>query len=493
MTGKREVPFFKSKQTMNYKNLLDGFAILAIALSLLLASCDTKETHGHQHEHGAHTHTHYTLQDSVLAHKLIFPSKVPDRIIANLTEDPATTLAVNWRTNQQIEHAYIEVALATDGPEFRRKVIRRVKATSTVFENKHQKHNEPLVKASYHAAAVTGLEPETTYVYRVGSDTDAQEGDPLWSEWFQYTTASDQPDKEFSFIYFGDAQNDVKSMWSRVIRNSYKKFPSVDFMLHAGDLINSQDSNLEWGEWFYAGSFIHATVPSMMTPGNHEYKDTTLTPLWRPQFNLPKNGPSGIRGIEETTYFVDYQDIRVISIDCIFFEDHEAERTAQVQWLEELLKNNPKKWTALTMHFPLYTPAAKREDNAILIEHLRPLIDKYKVDLVLQGHDHTYARGEISNEDSGVTSVSDAGTIYAVSVSGPKMYESTDKEWIERRGEYTQLFQIITINGNTLSYEAYTPIGTLYDAFDLEKKAGKKKLINRIPQTSVRLKRDFEH
>nr|WP_293296133.1 metallophosphoesterase family protein [Allomuricauda sp.] len=469
---------------------------LMVMLSIFTISCkqtNTKSNDHHNQGHGndGHHHTHYVELDTVLSHKLIFPSKVPDRVIANLPENAATTLAVNWRTNQQIDTAYLEVAVATDGPEFKLGDVQRINASTQKFENKHERHNEPLVKANFHSASITDLQPNTTYVYRVGTDMFGTDGDKLWSEWFQYTTASDKEGEEFSFIYFGDAQNDVKSMWSRVIRNSYKKFPSVDFMLHAGDLINSQDSNLEWGEWFHAGSFIHATVPSMMTPGNHEYRGEELTTLWKPQFNLPKNGPKGLESVSETTYVLDYQDLKIVSIDAVLFDRNEESREPQVQWLDSVLASNTKKWTALTMHFPLYTPAQRREDNAALIENLKPLIDKYKVDLVLQGHDHTYARGQISNESSGVTTMSDAGTIYAVSVSGPKMYESTNKDWIERRGEFTQLFQIITIKGDKLSYEAYTPIGTLYDAFDLIKKGEKKQLINRIPDTPIRLKKDF--
>tara|TARA_B100000678_G_scaffold234295_1_gene203499 strand:- start:2030 stop:3475 length:1446 start_codon:yes stop_codon:yes gene_type:complete len=477
------------------KFTINPIFLFTFFLAVSFVSCKDEEKqenahqHPHPHEESEHTHTHYKAQDSILSHKILYPSKVPDRIIANLPEDPSTMLAVNWRTNQQITNSYVEVALATDGPEFRLGDIERKRATTEVFENQHLKHIEPLVKANYHSATIHNLKPSTTYVYRVGSE--AENSDLLWSEWFQYTTASDKQGEEFSFIYFGDAQNDLKSMWSRVIRSSYKKFPSVDFMLHAGDLINDHDSNIQWGEWFYAGSFIHATTPSIMTPGNHEYKDTTLTSLWRPQFNLPKNGPKGLTDISETTYAVDYQNLKLISIDCINFERKPENREAQVKWLDSILKNNTKKWTALTMHFPLYTPAQKREDNAVLIEHLKPLIDKYKVDLVLQGHDHTYARGQISNKESGVTSMSDAGTIYAVSVSGPKMYESTDKKWIERRGEFTQLFQIITIKDNKLSYEAYTPIGNLYDAFDLIKNGDKKTLKNRIPDNPIRLKKDF--
>ncbi|PCE66236.1 purple acid phosphatase family protein [Sediminicola luteus] len=436
-----------------------------------------------QHQHGeGEAHTHYREHDDFLAHKLLFPSKVPDRVITNLTEDPAHSFAVNWRTNQQIQEAFVEVAVATDGPGFLLNNPRRITANTEMFEN--QNRNEPLVKAAFHSALVDGLEPNTTYVYRVGNGGVDNRG---WSEWFQFTTAQ-EGDAPFSFIYFGDAQNHVKSMWSRVIRNSYRQFPEVDFMLHAGDLINDRDANIEWGEWFHAGSFIHATVPSIMTPGNHEYRDGVLSSLWRPQFNLPQNGP--IEALKETCFALDYQGMKLISIDAEGFDESEAAAKAQVQWLDSVLAANTQKWTAITMHYPIYS-TAKGRDNKELRKALKPLIDKYKVDLVLQGHDHTYARGYAENNGKGMTKVDDIGTIYTVSVSGPKMYESKDQKWMDRRGEFTQLFQIITVNGDKISYEAYTPIGTLYDAFDLIKKDGKKTMINRIPDSPVRLKKDF--
>jgi len=428
-------------------------------------------------------HSHYAEHDSVVPHKLLFPSKTPDRIIANLTVDPAHSFAVNWRTGQQIDSAVVEVAMATDGPEFLLGDVRKITAKTQQFEN--QNRNEPLVKAAYHSAIIADLEPHTTYVYRVGNGS---QDNSYWSEWFQFTTAYKNMEAPFSFIYFGDAQNNVKSLWSRVIRNSYRQFPQVNFMLHAGDLINDRDANMEWGEWFHAGSFIHATVPSIMTPGNHEYRDGVLSSLWRPQFTLPQNGP--IEELKETCYAIDYQNMKLISIDAEGFDESIEARDAQVKWLDSVLQSNTKKWTTVTMHYPIFS-TAKGRDNKELREALKPLMDKYDVDLVLQGHDHTYARGYIKNEGKGLTVVKDAGTVYAVSVSGPKMYESQDQEWMVRRGEFTQLFQIITVSKDTIKYGAYTPIGTLYDAFDLVKKKGKKSLINKVPKSPVRLRTDF--
>ncbi len=453
------------------KNL--GIWAMALMLNFILNAQEGKH----------HGHSHYAEHDSVSAHKLIFPSRTPDRVIANLTVDPAHSFAVNWRTDQQVDIGIVEVSLATDGPEFLLREVRKINAVSQKFEN--QNRNEPLVKATYHSAVIRNLQPGTTYVYRVGN---GREDNGYWSEWFQFTTARTDMEEPFSFIYFGDAQNNVKSLWSRVIRNSYRQFPEVDFMLHAGDLINDRDANLEWGEWFHAGSFIHATVPSIMTPGNHEYRDGVLSALWRPQFTLPMNGP--IDELKETCYAIDYQDMKLISIDAEGFDESLEARTAQVKWLDSVLRSNTKKWTTITMHYPIYS-TAKGRDNKELREALKPLMDKYGVDLVLQGHDHTYARGYVENEGKGLTVVKDAGTIYAVSVSGPKMYESQDREWMVRRGEYTQLFQIITVSENSIKYGAYTPVGTLYDAFELVKKRGRKKLINKVPKSAIRLKKTF--
>jgi hypothetical protein len=71
------------------------------------------------------------------------------------------------------------------------------------------------------------------------------------------------------------------------------------------------------------------------------------------------------------------------------------------------------------------------------------------------------------------------------------MYEVSADPWMERRAGNTQLFQIITIEDNTLSYQAFTATGQLYDAFDLVKEEGKpNQLINKIPDFPERLKEE---
>ncbi|MDW7691833.1 metallophosphoesterase family protein [Flammeovirgaceae bacterium SG7u.111] len=444
--------------------------IIWVSAGLLFTSACQKE-HAHDHEH---YHTDYN-PDFRHVRNILFPTPTPDRIILNLTEDASTSMAVNWRTDTTVTAGVVEVAVAGHGSDFDDSARTIVAATERLD---HQHDDEPMVYAHYHSAVMDNLQPNTRYAYRVGQGE-------VWSEWIQFTTAGTVED-EVSFIYFGDAQNDVKSMWSRVIREAYTTLPKVDFMLHAGDLINRHDRDLEWGEWFYAGSFIHSMVPSVMTPGNHEYKDVVLSPQWRPQFNLPTNGPAGL---EEVCYFADYQDLRVISLDAEQIDESEQYREAQKVWLDSVLSNNPKKWTAITFHYPVFSTKPNR-DNKELREHFKPIFDKYKVDIVLQGHDHAYGRGMVNNVPTGF-SLNDkvSGTMYVVSVSGPKMYDVSEDSWMDRRAKNTQLFQIISIKGDTLKFEAYTAAGQLYDAFDLVKQPeASNNLINRIPEFKERIK-----
>lgn len=408
------------------------------------------------------------------------PTSEPDRIILTWSDDPAQSQSVTWRTDATATTGMAELAVAGDNSDFARRA-RQLKALTTPIKSDRQ-------VAHYHSVDFKALSPATKYAYRVGDGK-------IWSEWFQFQTANDHAER-FSFLYFGDAQNDLKSMWSRVVREAFLDAPRPRFMIHAGDLVNNSQRDAEWGEWFQAAGWVNAMIPSIVTPGNHEYSfnvnslTSGLTDRWRPQFTLPENGPEGLT---ETVYFLDFQGTRIISLNS---NERQAD---QVAWLDAVLKQNPCRWTIVTFHHPLYS-AARNRDNAKLRNQWQPVLDKYQVDLVLQGHDHTYARSGLvtsaanaqpsRNAPGGITGHSDtAGTVYVVSVSGPKMYDldQPQRSQFHRVAEDVQLFQIITIDGDELVYEARTATGVPYDGFTLRKHSGKpNQLIEQIPSTPQR-------
>jgi len=380
------------------------------------------------------------------------PSKFPDRVIMGWKGDPAHSRAVNWRTDESVKKAVGEIHEADPSPDFEKNVKQvEAKSQSVVLEDR---------EVQYHEVNFTELKPSTQYMYRVGDGK-------RWSEWFHFTTASDKP-APVSFLYFGDAQNDIRSLWSRAIRGAYSTLPKADFMIHAGDLINRSNEDYQWGEWFEAGGWLNGMMPSLSTPGNHEYyrdkdKKPQVSMHWRPQFALPENGPEGLT---ETIYYIDYQGIRFISLNSEAALSDSTILEKQATWFEKIVQNHGMRWTVVMHHHPIYSTKNGR-DNDEWRAKMEPLYKKHKVDIVLQGHDHTYGRG--INMPLGQSRKKPDGPIYVVSVSGPKMYDVGLQNWMDRAASNTQLYQVITITEEKLSFKAYTVNGDLYDSFDLKK------------------------
>ena len=405
-----------------------------------------------------------TLPVDVHGHEIPWdaPHVQPDRIALTWSDDPATTLSVTWRTDTTVAASVAQIAVATPAPRFDREA-QTYDAITELLDPSHI--SDEHIKAHYHSVTFRGLQPSTLYAYRVGDGT-------TWSEWFQTRTASLDAEP-VTFIYFGDAQNGIHSHWSRNIRAAYTKAPDADFIIHAGDLVNRAHRNVEWGEWFVAGGWVHGMLPGIPIPGNHEYgrinEETDQRELsihWRPQFTLPENGPENLK---ETAYYIDYQGVRIVGMNS------NRGIPEQAPWLDTVLSENPHQWAILTFHHPVFSSSGTR-DNPQLRNIWKPILDKHGVDLVLQGHDHTYARGRSNNVNSGLNTRDEAsGTVYVNSVSGAKMYEIKDDRWdaynatMERAAENTQLFQVVRIHQDTLKYEAYTVTGELYDAFHLVK------------------------
>tara|TARA_B100000963_G_scaffold153496_1_gene133676 strand:+ start:2782 stop:3621 length:840 start_codon:yes stop_codon:yes gene_type:complete len=184
------------------------------------------------------------------------PSVLPDRVVLTWNDKPTSTQSVTWRTDISVKQGKAQIAKANANG--RALEISEHKATTAYFMS-------DINEAHYHNVTFTDLEPETLYAYRVGDGEN-------WTEYYHFKTASLKPEP-FSFIYFGDAQNEVKTHWSRVFREAFRDAPRAAFTLHAGDLIDEHYMDSQWGEWHQAPDWVNGTIPVIATPGNHEYLD----------------------------------------------------------------------------------------------------------------------------------------------------------------------------------------------------------------------------
>lgn len=408
------------------------------------------------------------------------PEAEPERIVLTPAENAENSQAFTWRTGAVVDEG--EVRLREAGTEEWRTVPAR--------------SNEEMLSAGVpvrtHSAVVGGLASGTEYEYQVGT-----------GKWFSrghsFTTAR-PAGEEFTFLYFGDAQNDLKAKWAPVVKQAYERFPDAVGSVNAGDLVNSGGNDSEWRDWFGAMDGHSQTTNVIAAPGNHEYNADTFLKTWKATFEFPANGPDATpaaddtpaerqraayeahmaEALTETAYFNDYQGVRFITLNA---STHDARDLMtpddlpacsegcpdpeklwldlQGRWLDRILDDNPNKWAVAVFHQPVFSGAEGRDEKDVRDAWL-PVFQRGDIDLVLMGHDHVYARGYVNEDATGTPGVT-TGPVYTVAISGPKYYElapADDNTWTRNgatqvvRAGHTSTFQGIKVTGDQIRYES---------------------------------------
>jgi Purple acid Phosphatase, N-terminal domain/Calcineurin-like phosphoesterase len=367
------------------------------------------------------------------------PTLDPDRIVLTPTADPTTSQAVTWRTSENAVAAEAEIRGPGEG-----------QATLVIAESSDRFVAEGF-RSRLHTVVFDGLSPGTTYTYRVGDGTH-------WSDWSRFTTAADLPEP-FTFIYVGDAQRGLDDEWARLVEQAVGDEPDARVWLHAGDLVNDAGSDAQWGAWFDAAEPVTTTALTVAAAGNHDHDEPDrLSRHWQPQFAFPANGPSSDGVLAETVYYVDYQGVRFVVLNS------NVALETQADWLDRVLATNQLRWSVVVYHHPVFSTAEDR-DNPEVRDAWLPVLEEHDVDLVLQGHDHTYGRGQSSDD----------GPVFVVAVAGSKMYDLGDPEdaWrahgaeLQHSAENLQTYQVVEVDGDTLRYESRTLSGDVQDAFTI--------------------------
>ena len=99
---------------------------------------------------------------STLFAQQFLPSEFPDRIVLTWSDDPMTTQSVTWRTSPEITDSKAQFILAPNTPIYTDSV--------ETFDAKTEFLDVDSVQANYHSVTFEGLQPATTYAYRVGKE-----------------------------------------------------------------------------------------------------------------------------------------------------------------------------------------------------------------------------------------------------------------------------------------------------------------------------------
>ena len=201
-----------------------------------------------------------------------------------------------------------------------------------------------------------------------------------------------KPLKVKKFLVYGDTRTNED--WHEMVCNAMAE-ENADFVIHTGDLVESGDLMVDWDKFFKAAKNLYSKTPIFPTLGNHERN----SPIYYQAFELRK----GEGDFEKRWYSYTIGDVYFIVLDSNVAQGTSLYKE-QTRWLEEELKKAQSyKFRIVYFHHPFFTNSPNREPS--LKEEWKELFEKYKVQLVLNGHIHHYERFKIN----GVTYVTTGG------------------------------------------------------------------------------------
>ncbi len=290
-----------------------------------------------------------------------------------------------------------------------------------------------------HRATLTGLSPETRYVYRVrsGSTTSAS---------FTFRTAPLR-DTPFAVAWWGDSQVGP-TVLQQLIPSMLAR--GVDWMGVAGDLVSNGASLYDWQTyWFGALEYqnLAQTHPALFARGNHDSE----YPYCYAYSALPGNS---------SWYAFDYGNSRFI------FLDTEASTSAvpeQYAWLTNELARSETQSAAFRVvcfhklpYANLWNGGGYTGESWVRNDWV-PLFAQYHVDAVINGHAHNYNRG-----------VTNGVTYLVVGGGGGGLDTERVAYWPLFTVEYSRYhYGLMQVSGNTLAWNAYDNSAQLLDTFTL--------------------------
>ncbi len=385
---------------------------------------------------------------------------LPDEIILTWADDSETTQTVSWRTaDAALQMVQYLPAGSFEGSFDAARTVDAAAGYLYAGNSKDWYHQE---------ATISGLSPQTSYVYRAG-----REG--AWSEPASFTTAGSGD--QFSFLYMGDVQEGFAS-WADMLDIAGAESAGPKFALLGGDLVDYGNSGEQWRQFFDAATPLFKQIPLMPVAGNHDNVAETL--FWR-YFALPQNGPAGY---EEKVYSFDYNNCHIVGLDSELMTGPDTDSFTDISdWLVNDLKGSCKTWKFIFFHYPPY-PVVFDKHASNLQANWVPFFEQCEVDAVFVGHQHVYMRTKPIK--AGQVAADGNGIVYIMGNAGTKHYPPGDNlDYIASEIAYVSNYELISIDGGIFTLTAKDAGGQVIDSYVIDKQAT-------TPVTGVSLDKDTD-
>jgi len=235
-----------------------------------------------------------------------------------------------------------------------------------------------------HHVRLDGLEVSTRYFYEVYS------GQQNVADEENFRTAPRHDETTFSFLVLGDSGVDTPTQWDvgEQMRHSMNQ-REVDFVVHVGDVHQGSGDYYD-NIFFKPYRDILKNVNVFTSLGNHDVI-TDNGAVYLDDFYLPHNNPDST----ERYYSFRWANAYFIALDTN--GDYSAgspQHDFLIRALTDSLRTSAT-WTFVYAHHPPFSEywtgyyGEKRVQD-----HLVPVYEAYDVDMVMNGHTHSYERGE---------------------------------------------------------------------------------------------------
>jgi hypothetical protein len=270
-----------------------------------------------------------------------------------------------------------------------------------------------------HEVAASGLAPDTTYYYAVGSSDGMLAGDDA-DHYFitSPTVGARDPIRLWVMGDFGEGT--VNALAVRDAYYNYTGSTHTDLWLMLGDNAMPDGSQEAYQTKVFDvyDQILRKTV-AWPTLGNHDAASSdspTQTGPYYEAFTLPTAGEAGgVASGTEAYYSFDYGNVHFIVLD-----SQDSDRSVagpMLTWLEQDAMATTQDWIIAFWHHPPYSKGGHDSDVETELVEMRenalPILEDHGVDLVFTGHSHDYERSFLIDGYYGLSDelyCDDAGT-----------------------------------------------------------------------------------
>ncbi|MCL5129271.1 metallophosphoesterase [Algibacter sp. L4_22] len=324
-----------------------------------------------------------------------------------------------------------------------------------------------------HVVKLKELNSSTKYYFNIGNKMEILT-ESLLGDMYVITAPELGTDQFVRAWILGDPGTANTSQ--KKVRDAYynyvaKDSANTDMMLFLGDNAYSTGKDEEYQEAFfdvYNEMFMKSVAWSCI--GNHDGysadSDSQSGPYYD-IFTFPTEGEAGgVASGTEAYYAFDYANIHFIVLD-----SHHSNREIEApmyNWALADMQNTTQDWVVALFHHPAYSKGSHDSDSEDRLidmrENFMPMLEANGVDLILNGHSHSYERSYFLNGHHGLSNTFNTAEItnggHTVGVTGHGDGKANGNGVYQKAKETTEGAVYITtgsagqISGGDLNHQA---------------------------------------